>query len=75
MIITKKEGLKMLYHLARTDEEMDFLHEGQKRMKNDPEYDVVYEYVLTYKCPHEFLGFVWNDAIFMREERYKELWQ
>jgi len=69
MIIHKKDAIKWLYNLARTDEQLDFLMEGEKRMKKEKDYDIVYDYVLTFPCPPEFKGFIFSDSIFFTRER------
>ena len=68
MILYKKDAIDWLYQYARTDAQLDFLYEGERRQKEDSEYDVVREYVLTFPkdCPPEFWGFVSSDFVFVR---------
>ena len=67
MILKKKDAIDWLYAIARTDEQIDFLTEGEKRQKEDPEYDLVQDYVMTFKCPPFMRGFVFNDFVFVRD--------
>jgi hypothetical protein len=46
--------------------------EGEEKMKKDKDYDLVQDYVLTFRCPPEFKGFVINDAIFLRRRSILE---
>jgi len=73
MIITKKQAIKLLRSYARTDEELDFLDDGEKQMKKDPKYDVVKEYILNYPTPPEFSEFMFGaEYISMSERRFME---
>jgi len=70
MILRKKNALKLLYSLARTDEQLDFLFKGEKRQKEDPNYDLVQDYMITFKCPPAFMGFVTSDFIFLNNPKH-----
>jgi len=70
MIIRKKDAVKLLYTLARTDKQVDFLMEGEKKQRKDPNYDLVQDYVLTFPCPPVFLGFVTSDFIILKNPRH-----
>jgi hypothetical protein len=72
MILYKKEAIEWLYNYARTNAQLDFLMEGEKKMKRDKNYDLVREYVLTYPCPAEFWGFVSSDFVFVKNKAEHE---
>jgi hypothetical protein len=72
MILHKKDAVKWLYNHARTDAQLDFLMEGEKRQKRDKDYDLVREYVLRFPCPAGFWGFVSSDFVFVRNSEERE---